>query len=148
MTAKSPHNSSPRGAIVPENKAEFFKQTRKTLRRTSSSSPPPQKKTADFHHGHTVHPKKVTGTIFFLNSEKNRWNGMEPLLIQMITLPPRPPRHPPAHLHHHHNDHVPTHILHITLTPHSRHRLRRHHVNLHQHLFNQTEMNGITIRTE
>ena len=87
MTAKSPHNSSPRGTIIPKNEAGSFKQTREILRRISSSSSPPQKNTVDFHHGHTVHSKKVTGTIFFLNSEINGRNGMEPRLIQMITLP-------------------------------------------------------------
>ena len=149
MTAKFPHNSSPHGEIIPKNEAGSFKHTRKKLRRTSSSSSPQQKKTADFHHGHTVHSTKVTGTAFFLNSEINRQNGMEPRLIQTITITPRSLNTPsPPHQHHHHNAHAPTRICHLTLHPHSRHCFRRHRFNLHHHLVNRTEMNGITIRME
>ena len=82
-----------------------------------------------------------------LGNEPSEWDGAMPRPDDYTPLP-RPPQHPPAHRHHHRNAHVPTHIRHLTLTPHPRHCFRRHRANLHQHLVNHTKLNGTSTQTE
>ena len=47
MTAKSPHNSSPRGAIIPENEAGSFKQNKRNITKNLQLITPSAEKETD-----------------------------------------------------------------------------------------------------